>query len=268
MSLWIREIKLTAGDKEFSSEAGFNIEFNVPFSISQDPDIADIELINITDDSIAAINSKAYVILNAGYKGDFGSILVGNVEEISTRWSGVDKITKIKVSDGGIEWREARVNKTYQSGTTAKYIMQDLASILGLEVGEIEPAEDLTYKLGKTINGKVNAALKQLAADTKSKMYISKDKLYIRKDGKGTETGFLLNSNTGLINSPERLVEEDDRGNSVVKYNIECLLNHKISADSVIKVESRAVNGYLRVESGVHMHNGTDFITEITAIPM
>ena len=262
MRFWIREVNLKAGDKEFTGDK-FEIDFRVPFSTKEEPDISEIRIYNLSDSTIESIGAKAYVILNAGYKGDVGNILSGKIENISTEWQGVDKITTLKVSDGGFEWRNATVNKTYQAGTKASYIMADLTSILGLEVGEISPKNDIEYKLGKSISGRVEWALKRLVKDTESKMYINKGRIFIRDENKGTETGFLLNSDTGLISSPEKVEEEKD-GQKVIKYKVQSLLNHRISTDSLIQIESKTINGNYRVESGVHTG---DFITEMIVVP-
>ena len=263
MKLWIREVNLKAGNKEFNGD-DFEIGFRVPFSTKEEPDISEVKIYNLSQNSIQSIGAKAYAILNAGYKGDVGNILSGKIENISTVWEGVDKATVLKVSDGGFEWRNAKANKTYQAGTKASYIMADLASILGLEVGEISPKNDIDYKLGKSISGHVETALKQLVKDTESKMYINKGRIFIRDENKGTETGFLLNSDTGLIGSPEKVEEEKD-GQKVIKYKVQSLLNHKISTDSLIQIESKTINGIYRVESGVHTG---DFITEMIVVPI
>lgn len=267
MGLWLRQIELMAGSKSFNGD-DFRIEFDVPFSTSKDPDIAEVSIYNLSKESISAIESKAYTILNVGYKGDIGNILSGKVESISTKWDKVDKITTIKVSDGGFEWRNTRIQKTYAKGSTAKYIMQDLSGLLGLEVAEVSPKNDITYQLGRTISGDVEKALKGLVADTDSKMYINKGKLYIRDKNKGTSIGFLLNSDTGLLGSPEKVEEENAKKKKVTKYNVKCLLNHKITTDSIIQIESRTVSGNYRVESGSHICNGSEFITEMVVVPM
>lgn len=261
MELWGRQLKFTAGDRVFDGNE-FTINYSVPFSTNEDPDISEIEIYNLTDSSISAIKTKAYAILNAGYKNDVGNIMLGKIETIDTRWGGVDKITTIKVSDGAVEWRKASVSKTYKANTKADYIMKDLASLLGLEVLEISPKVNVVYKRGKTISGSVEKALKQLADDTKSKMYINKGKLYIRASHKGTETGFLLNSDSGLLGSPEMVIEEIDE-KEVVKYNVECLLNHRITTDSIIQIDSRMLKGRFRVEEGEH----SDFITTMKVVP-
>lgn len=94
-------------------------------------------------------------------------------------------------------------------------------------------------------------------------MYINKGRIFIRDENKGTETGFLLNSDTGLISSPEKVEEEKD-GQKIIKYKVQSLLNHKIGVDSLIKIESKTINGNYRVESGVHTG---DFITEMIVVP-
>lgn len=261
--MWIRQVSLTAGDKEFTLDK-FEIDFRVPFSTKEEPDISEIKIYNLSDGTIASIAAKEYVILNAGYKGDVGNILSGKIENISTEWQGVDKVTEIKVSDGGFEWRDTRIQKTYQADSTASYIMNDLAAMTGLEIAEISPKEDMTYKRGKSISGSVETALRQLVKDTDSKMYIDKGRLYIRDEDKGTETGFLLISDTGLIGSPEKIEEENEQKEKVIKYKVKSMLNHKISTDSIIQIKSRAVNGTYRVESGVHTGN---FETEMVVVP-
>lgn len=267
MKLWMRQIELTAGDKNFKGK-DFRIQFRVPFSTSENPDVSEIEIYNLTKDSISAMESKAYTILNVGYKGDIGNILSGKIEEITSRWEKVDKITTLKVSDGGFEWRSTRIQKTYAKGSTAKHIMQDLSGMLGLEVVEVSPKKEITYQLGRTISGDVEKALKQLVEDTESKMYIDKGKLYIRDNDKGTETGFLLNSDTGLVGSPEKTEEENEKKEKIIKYNVKCLLNHKITTDSIIQIESKTVNGNYRVESGSHYCDDGNFITEMVVVPM
>lgn len=266
MKLWIREIELMAGSKGFNGN-DFTIEFSVPFSTSEDPDISEVKIYNLSNESISAIEAKAYTILNVGYKGDIGNILSGKIEEVSSDWDKVDKITTIKVSDGGFEWRRTRIQKTYAKGSTAKYIMQDLASLLGVEVVEIEPKKDITYQLGRTISGDVEKALKQLVKDTDSKMYIDKGKLYIRDKNKGNSIGFMLDSDSGLIGSPEKVEEENEKKEKIIKYNVKCLLNHKITTDSIIQIDSRTVKGSYRVEEGSHYCNGNDFITEMVVVP-
>lgn len=275
---WIRDIDVLAGGKKFQSlgDNALEIDFDIPFNDKEEPDVSEVTIYNLSEDSINEIKKQGYCIVNAGYRemGNKACVVSGDIEDVTTDWEGLDKVTKIKVSDGGKEWRQAKLNKTYAEGTKASLIMQDLCGVLGYEVVEIKPKEDITYKLGKTIKGYCSDSLKRLVKDTKSKMYINKKRITIRDEKKGNDIGFLLNTETGLVGNPSlnkddsedktdlRESEKEKKKNKEEKktWKVTCLLNAKIETDSIIKIESKTCNGQFRVVSGKHTK---DFNTEL-----
>ena len=275
---WIRDIDVLAGGKKFQSlgENALEIDFDISFNDKEEPDVSEVTIYNLSEDSINEIKKQGYCIVNAGYRemGNKACVVSGDIEDVTTDWEGLDKVTKIKVSDGGKEWRQAKLNKTYAEGTKASLIMQDLCGVLGYEVVEIKPKEDITYKLGKTIKGYCSDSLKRLVKDTKSKMYINKKRITIRDEKKGNDIGFLLNTESGLVGNPTlnkddsedktdlRESEKEKKKNKEEKktWKVICLLNAKIETDSIIKIESKTCNGQFRVVSGKHTK---DFNTEL-----
>lgn len=275
---WIRDIDVLAGGKKFQSlgENALEIDFDISFNDKEEPDVSEVTIYNLSEDSINEIKKQGYCIVNAGYRemGNKACVVSGDIEDVTTDWEGLDKVTKIKVSDGGKEWRKAKLNKTYAEGTKASLIMQDLCGVLGYEVVEISPKEDITYKLGKTIKGYCSDSLKRLVKDTKSKMYINKKRITIRDEKKGNDIGFLLNTESGLVGNPSlnkddsedktdlRESEKEKKKNKEEKktWKVTCLLNAKIETDSIIKIESKTCNGQFRVVSGKHTK---DFNTEL-----
>ncbi|MDU3009551.1 MAG: hypothetical protein E7B42_01150 [Peptoniphilus harei] len=275
---WIRDIDVLAGGKKFQSlgENALEIDFDIPFNDKEEPDVSEVTIYNLSEDSINEIKKQGYCIVNAGYRemGNKACVVSGDIEDVTTDWEGLDKVAKIKVSDGGKEWRQAKLNKTYAEGTKASLIMQDLCGVLGYEVVEIKPKEDITYKLGKTIKGYCSDNLKRLVKDTKSKMYINKKRITIRDEKKGNDIGFLLNTESGLVGNPTlnkddsedktdlRESEKEKKKNKEEKktWKVTCLLNAKIETDSIIKIESKTCNGQFRVVSGKHTK---DFNTEL-----
>lgn len=275
---WIREIEVLAGGKKFEStgDRGLDIDLNISFGDKEEPDVSEVTIYNLSDHSINEIEKQGYCVVNAGYKelGNIGNVLSGDIEDVNTDWQGLDKVTKIKVSDGGKAWRTSELNATYEKGTKASFIMRDLANVMGYEIVEITPKEDKVYKLGKTIQGPCSNSLKQLVKDTNSKMFINKNRITIRDEKKGYDTGFVLNGETGLIGSPT--LNKDDSGDKTEArgktkdkkknkeekktWKVVCLLNPKIETDSIIKIESRSLNGTFRVISGKHTN---DFNTEL-----
>lgn len=261
--LWKRKVELVAGGKSFSGD-DFEIDFSIPFTTDEDPDSSEITIYNLTESTIEAIESQADIMLNAGYEGDVGTILTGTLEKPETSWEGVDKVTKLFIGDGSKEWREKKIKKTYQKGVTASFILNDLAGQFGLEIGDVEINKDKTYKRGRTFTDTLSSCIKQVAKDTETKMYIQGKKIFMRPPDKGDPTGFLLNADTGLIDSPEKTEEENDKKEKVISYTVKCLLNHRLAPDSIIQVESMSVNGTFRVVKG--KHEG-DFITEVKVVP-
>lgn len=267
---WIRDIDVLAGGKKFESlgDNALDIEFDISFNDKEEPDVSEVTIYNLSEDSINEIKKQGYCIVNAGYRemGNKGCIATGDIEDVVTDWQGLDKVTKIKVSDGGKEWRKAKLNTTYGEGVKASTIMKDLCGVLGYEIVEISPKEDITYKLGKTIKGYCSENLKKLVKDTKSKMYINKKRITIRDERKGDDIGFLLTAETGLVGNPTlnkddsedktdlRDSEKGKKKNKEEKktWKVTCLLNPKIETDSIIKIESKTCSGQFRVVSGKH----------------
>lgn len=260
MDLYMRKVELMAGDKKFTNDE-FEIDFDIEFSDEEDPDISEVVLYNLSNSTISDIRNKKYVILNAGYDIDVGNILTGNIADVKTTWENLDKATTIFVKDGLVDAVET--NKTYAKGTNSTFIINDLISVLGFTVGEIRPTETITYTQGKVVVGSPYNSLKEVVKDTKSRLFVDKGVVYIRPKGAGTQTAFVLNANSGLIGSPTEITEEvDDK--KVVKYNVRCLLNYEITTDSILKIESKTINGLYKVERGNHKG---DFITECVVIP-
>lgn len=276
---WIRDIEVLAGGKKFESlgKNGLDIDLDINFSDGKDPDVSEVTIYNLSDDSINQIKKDGYCIVNAGYKhmGNKGNILSGDIEEVATTWQGLDKETKIKVTDGGKKRRKAKISKTYKENTKASFIMRDLINVMGYEIVELKPKKDKVYKLGKTVNGFCSDILKMLVKDTESKMFVNKNRITIRDQEKGYETGFVLSPETGLIGSPtlnkddtgdkssDVSTDKDKKENKKEKktWQVTCLLNPKIETDSIIEVKSKVLSGRFRVIKGKHTK---DFETVIT----
>lgn len=278
---WVQDIDVFAGGKKFSSlgDNAMDIEFDVVFSNEKEPDVNTVTIYNLSDSSINEIRSQGYVILAAGYKmlGNKANIAEGEIEDVEVTYEEADKLCKITFSDGGKPWRVRELNKTYAEGAKASQIMRDLAIVMGYEIVEITPKEDITYRLGKTVKGFASKSLSDLARDTKSKMFINKNRLVIRDEAKGYNTGFVLNADSGLVGYPtlnkndsgdktdDKEYTKDKKQNKEPKksWHVVSLLNPRIETDSIIKVESKTLNGIFRVVSGKHTK---DFNTELEVV--
>lgn len=261
--MWIRQAEVITGNKKFVNygKKRIEIDFDIPFSTNKEPDISEIDLYNLSESTINQIRDEGYIYVNAGYRDlqNIGNLLVGKIEDVTSTWEGTEKITKILASDGAKDMRNVEIEKTYAENTTSKDIMTDLSNLLGYNIIAINPVENKIYKRGKAIKGKAYDILKELATDTKSKMFIDKNSIVIRDDEVGENVGFTLNKRSGLIGSPEKEVDESD-GKQTVYWRIKALLNSKFKTDAIINIESEYVKGQFRIVEG--RHTG-DFETEL-----
>lgn len=248
---------LVAGKKFIKDD--FEIDFLVNFDDDPEPNICHVMIYNLSDSTIALLKKGENIILNAGYEGDIGTILLGTIEKPETSWEGIDKVTKLTVGEGSDKWLKAYVNKSYAPGITSKAILTDLAGMFGMELGELNLVNNITYTRGRSVSGMLQSVIRQIVAETNSKFHISQGKILIRPWEAGTETGFLLNADTGLIESPQYFEEENRSG-----YRVRMLLNHRITVDSILQIESKTANGIFRVCKGSH---SGDFITEVEVVP-
>jgi hypothetical protein len=255
-NLWMREAEVIIGGVQLSSPP-MEIHFRVDFDADPEPNLAEVKIYNLADDTLQRLKKKTPVILNAGYKGNVGTIFVGQIIQVQTEWEGVDKVTTIEAGDAADVWLTTTVSRTFKPGMKASQIIRHLIGEFGLEVGNIRLARDLTYLNGKSCYGPLQDVLRQIIHDCQSKMYVTNGVILIRPEQQGTQTGFLLNSASGLIGTPGLLEKEQ------ADYALSCLLNHRLTTDSLLRIQSRTANGDFRVVKGSHIGDGSRWQTEM-----
>lgn len=251
MIFWDRQANLIINGNMYNSDS-IDIEFNVSFSTENEPDISEISIYNLSKTSVASIKKGTKVSLTAGYGKNIGLLTQGQVSDFTTIFEGVDKKTTLKIAPAINEWKDLKVHKTYAKGTTSKDIFADLISMFGVTVGDLSPVKDVTYQKGKVVSGRLKDVIKNLALETESKFYIDKNRAYVRAYESGTNTGFLLSRETGLVGSPEKCEITEGNNKSNNGWKVESLLNHNIFVDSLIQIKSKVVSGTFRVVKGTH----------------
>lgn len=291
--LFKRVSEATIGNQIFNGDK-LTIYFTVPFDDGAEANICNIKIYNLSNDTINKLKNKDKVFLNAGYVGNAGSILDGFVKAILTNKDGVDKITTIDVIDGKDTWYGKPINITYKTNTTGKQILSDLAKKTGLGIGNITLPINKAYTGGKTLKMSISEAINEIANECGAKSHVNRGKLYVRPKNAGDNTNILLNADSGLIESPSPIEKEEkykvtekkikkikkkgklvnkventivEKTRTIKGWNVKCLLNHRITTDSIITIQSKTANGKFRVESGKHISDGGSFYTEIEVYP-
>ena len=124
MALWIREAILVIGHNKYSL-AGLDFSFEIPFEDSDEPPVATLSVTNLSPNTRAGIKRNDPVVLNAGYEGDIGCILIGKVVGLKHKQSNTDWTSTLTVQPCADEILNSLVNKTYAENTVASAMIRD-----------------------------------------------------------------------------------------------------------------------------------------------
>lgn len=250
----------------------FHIEFESPFDDDEKPNETKIMIYNLSTNSISRIKKGANLTLQAGYRSDYGVITEGTIDRTLTEQDGVDKITSIYLLEGK-DYSDVEVTAetstnigselriAFKAGTKASVIIRTLVKDLGFQIADMKLPTDKIYSNGYTATGQILNNLTEVVKDCGASMYWRRGKMIIRSIKEGDDERFVLESSTGLTESPEPFEEEDAKG-----FNVKSLLQHRITTASIIELKSRTANGKYRAKKGKHVATSSDFRTEVQVI--
>lgn len=254
---------ITSGDVTIKSES-LDVEFTVPFDDDMEPNEAEIIVYNLSDNTIKNLKKDASISIEAGYKGDTGVLFSGYISKITTKHEGVDKVTTIKALD---DIKDHSVESiAFAAGTKASYILRQLINKTGIPVAAFVVRRDHTYKDSVTVDGDLMENIKKYAEVCGISVYVSKGKIYARYIKEGDNLNFNVSVDTGMIGYPSAYTEEvtaEDFSETVNGYEVEMLLQHRLSAGAIVKLSSRTANGTYRVCSGEHRFSPDEAITQV-----
>lgn len=248
-----------------------HIEFEVPFDDDSTPNQVTVQIFNLSETSINRIKKGNTLILQAGYKSDYGILSQGKISSVLTKRDGVDKITTIYMTEGqdysGVKVTSSTstdkksLKITFGKGTKADTIIRKLVGALGIRLGEMKLPKNPVYKSGYTVTGNILNNLNDVVKDCGAALYYRRGTLVIRSIKEGTDEQFSLEETTGLLGSPDPFEEDDLKG-----YTATCLLQHRITTASIIRIKSKTANGSYRAKKGKHVATSSDFKTEVQVI--
>ncbi len=291
--LFDRVIKVTikngayTGNYSNSQTDGVEIRFEIPFDDDSEPNAGSVYLYNLSKTSLSHIKRGATITVQAGYKADYGVLVIGRVASVHTRMENTTRITKIRYIEGddysrikvtpkmadpaekyttGKKKGQSKPQKlqiAFKKGTKGSTIIKRLVDVLDIKLdGNIELVRDKVYKKGYVVTKLILNNLEEVVRDCGSVIYHRRGRLTIRPLKKGKDERFTLNEDTGLLKQPGSFETEDEQG-----YAVECLLQHRITTASIIQLKSSTANGSYRVVRGKHICDGINtFKTECDVI--
>ena len=263
MDFWIREAILTIGSNKYSLD-GMDFKFEIPFEDTDEPPVATVTVTNLSPDTRHNIQKDDPVMLNAGYRGNVGCILIGKVVGLRHKQSKVDWTTTLTVQPCADEILDRLINKTYVENSMASSIVRDLLNIFGVEVAKCELSIDQCYPRGRVCRGVLRQVLAEIVvSECKSRLIVrTTGQLYITKAEEGIDNGLVLSSANGLLRADEdkevipveTMKNSKKKGEEREEKNISrsCLLNYNVAAAELVRIQSDDLNGKFVVVKGKH----------------
>lgn len=255
---WMRTYTLRAGKmgtKGFEignvnsiTEDCLHVSFSVEKSSEESPNDAKVQIWNLSKQNLSILESKDCIVeLKAGYGNNRSLILVGNVSSAITTLDNADRLTELTVVDGLVELRDTNIKVSINGKVNGKTVYKKIATAMGLS---IKFAPDLWFRTipnGFSYVGKAKNALQKIANYCGQSWSIQNQVIHVTWPGRSIATqGYLLSSDTGLINIPKRItIGSGDE--SKTGWEVEYLLNGAIGVNDIVRLSSDTASGYFLV---------------------
>lgn len=284
MQYWKQVYRIVFPKLNITFENNLHIGFQIDKDTTKESNKAKLEIYNLSDATRKKIEvPDTEVEIYAGYERAGGAILAfkGSVTYGFTRDAGTDCITTLDLADGTKAMRDSYCSLSYAPGTSAKTIIQRCANEMGVpvvygeDVGELE-----SYQNGYSYIGQADGALTEICNALGLSWSIQNNILnIILAGGTSTNRGLVFSPQSGLVGVPERIVQAEYKSNKSnpkktqkekakkndprkkAGWKINTLLVPSVNPADMVKVESKWITGWFRVEKVSHRgdYNGTNW---------
>ena len=295
MTRYFRDYRLVVGppgsSRGIEIRPPMRIMFEVDKNTDEEPNVHKIRIWNLSKETREAIVRPDNVaVLYVGYRQEDGPLLcaAGNVIDGWVYQDGPDVITQLELRDGYVSVRDTVVSLGYGAGVEARQVIQELARQMGLTLLMPPDAPNRFWQNGFSFYGAAHRALHKITAGTGLEWSIQNGQLQvIARRGVTQRQAFVIAPDTGLIYFPERTregarekakvkdqVTGDNRNITSAKqerngWRVQSMILPTVNPGDLVKMESKTVEGWFRVERLTHQgdYGGPgDWITELQLI--
>lgn len=266
------------------------VTFEVSKDAQEDPNDHKIRIYNLAADTRRALEEPGLrCVLYAGYAEEGGPLLMasGSVVYAYTWYELPDVVTELAVKDGYTEVRDTAVSIGLGPGTQASAIIRNVARQMGLPLVMADDVPDRRWQQGFSFYGAARTALHKVTQGTGLEWSIQNQQLQVVcRRGTTRRKAVVLAADTGLIGYPERTREaarekarvRDSQTNDDARlvsarqqldgWRVTSLLLPTINPGDLVKLESRTVQAFQRVEAVRHYGDsaGGDWQSELQLV--
>lgn len=253
--LQVGELDITAGGEP--GVPAFRIGFRVSAKLGDGADSASVTVHNLSADTRARLDGRQRsLILQAGYReGEQGAIFVADHVLVSHAKEGPDWITTFDGRDG-IQRRGQYHDRSYEPGTTALEVVEDIAQATGVPIRWSPSAQTIlsrrTFPAGRAMTGYAGRLMQRLSADLDgvSIRYQRDAWLVIAAGETVPETVPEFGPESGLIGAPALKRDPDRPRLRLVDFT--ALLSPSVRPGGRCVLLSNTIGGTLKIESVTH----------------
>lgn len=264
-----RMYSLIIGDYK-STEAFEITELQVTFDISKSNEnkkktnSASIEIYNLADEHLKLLDTDyPAAVFAAGHRDTGGPVRLfsGQINNVSTRKSGTDRVTQITMGDGYTELNQQTLSKVVPPGANVQEAVEELRKAIGAERG-VYNGTNLNNELiyGYPLSGTPKEMLDELSEKYDLNWQLDDKVLYVNNNDRANSENFklayVISPYTGLIEEPyrasiqRRRSKKDKAKKPGVQMKI--ILNGRIKAGDIVKLEDTLITGWYRVDTIRH----------------
>lgn len=230
-----------------------DVQFQITQTAGSDPNHADVVLFNLSEDSRRLVSDdSATLTLSAGYPGTEAVIFRGDVDEVRVSSDGMEVVAHVSCSDGGRALRSTVVNVSTSRDEPVSGLVDQVVEALGLPKGSVAR---LTGALKQGFAGLVPAKklLDELTSSSGYRWSVQDGEVQLHPPTGTPAPVVILSVESGMVGTPERLVERDQQGGVTRSgVRVTSLLQPGLRPGRKIRVVSKWVSGDFVVEKVGH----------------
>jgi len=256
------------------------IIFEIAKTEGKDPNTAKVEVFNLSAATRKKIETEQLgdnLIVYAGYLDGEGEELIfsGDITSVTHQIIRPNVITTIIANDGANALSSSKISLAKNKGITGVSVLEEILKTIPLpnNLKTIFLPVSKSYTNGFAFTGMSKEALTKVTEFLDLEWTIQNNEIRLTPfDGNDSTQAVLLNSNSGLLDSPSRILDDTKKAKGVAKktkpgWKLKALLSPKINPKGQIGVSSRDIpkNSIFNVHSVVHRGDthGPEWISDI-----
>ncbi len=227
---------------------------------------ATITIYNMAPQTAKRITAGDLVKIWAGYLNDFGMIYLGRVLTSEGGRDGADTYVKISCTD--YSWPGSMQPRIWPKGSSVGDIIRQLYADAALPIGSIINDMGVTLSASYTTDPNGKTTIDHLISIINGDPNVVAQNISVHHTILGGQACVIASNQTSseaqLISSKTGLISTAPDTSDTADQTVVSLLNWRIQADNLIRLESLSTTGWFKVVSYTHRSDTSRYQTDLS----